>query len=97
MTVLSLRPGHHLAVPYSFTPQTVHYQVESEFPTTVHVMSAEGLAQFRSGQQFQSFRTSGPLNIHQGDLQIAGPATWYLVIVNALAQPTAVYYHVWSR
>lgn len=97
MSVLTLRPNYHIAIPYSFTPQTVHYRVESELETTVHVLNEDALTQFRGGTQYHSYRTSARLNLHQGDLQIAGSATWYLVVANYNAEPTAIYYHVWSR
>jgi len=96
VSVITLKPQHHLALPYT-VPWNGHmrFEVESEYPTTTLVLDPQNLALWKGGQPYTYQGGFSNLVRHSQDLRLPAGGMWYLVIVNTLGTPMAVHYNVW--
>ena len=96
MSVLTLNPRYHLALPYSVPWNgRLRFEVESERPTTVLVFDSQNLALWRANQPSVYQWASANQLRHYQELRLPAGGLWFLVVVNPLATPTAVHYNVW--
>lgn len=95
MSTFTLRPNSNFAVPFAVSAPRTKVEIESEFITSVYVMDEANLTAFRGGKASTSIYYSKDQQVHRQELFLPA-GTFYLVIVNYSATPTAVHYLVSS-
>lgn len=97
MSVQTLQGNHHLAISYT-APWLgpIHYDVESESPISVYVFDAANLNAWKSGMPATFLGGVEGTTKFSQDVWVPSRTVWYLVLVNGLFVPTAVYFNVRS-